>query len=188
MIALILLVTYFIIPSEAQMERTVVIEASAEKVFPHVSSLKKMQDWSPWVGIDPNAEYTFEGPDSGVGAKMSWSSEDPNVGNGKQEIVEVVEFSKVNTKMEFEGFGGETHSAILLEPEGEGTKVTWTYESTDQNGIARFFMLGVDGMLGPSYEEGLGKLKSLVESMPDEEPEMMEMPMEETDTTAVDTQ
>jgi hypothetical protein len=45
--------------------------------------------WSPWAALDPNAKYTIEGPEFGVGAKQSWIGDPKTVGSGSQEIVEV---------------------------------------------------------------------------------------------------
>ena len=171
------------------MERSIVINAPAEKVFTQVNSFKNFNEWSPWASIDPNTEYTYEGPETGVGARMTWVSDDPNVGTGSQEIMVSEAYSKITNKMVFDGFNSETSASYIFEPEGDGTKVTWTYDATGAAGIERFFMLGMDGMLGPFYEQGLNSLKTLVENMPDPEPEPeMEVPMDSTaveaDTTA----
>ena len=98
-IALGLLIAYFSISSTAHMERSIEIEASAEKVFIQLNSFKNFNEWSPWAELDPNTEYTYEGPEEGVGAIMYWKSDDPNVGNGMQEILESVPSSKITNKM-----------------------------------------------------------------------------------------
>ena len=181
---LILFVTYFVIPSDTHMERTTVIDASPEKIFAQINSFERFNEWSPWAKIDPDTEYSYSGPESGVGARMSWKSEDPNVGNGAQEIIESVPSSKLTNKMEFEGMTGEASATFMLEEEGGSTKVTWTYDAKDVSGVFRFFLMGIDGMLGPQYESGLADLKSMVENTPDPEPEM-EMEVEaEADSTS----
>ena len=39
----------FVLPREVTVERSTLVAASPEVVFPHVNSLKAMQGWSPWL-------------------------------------------------------------------------------------------------------------------------------------------
>ena len=94
---------------------------------------------------------------------MTWASDVPNVGNGTQEIVASTENARVDTALDF-GEQGLANATFLLEPSGEGTKVTWTLE-TDAgfNPMARYFGLLLDGFVGPDYEKGLANLKAVAE-------------------------
>jgi hypothetical protein len=67
----------YLLPPEALVQRQIVINAPPEKVFAIVGNLKRFNDWSPWAELDPNITYRFEGPESGVGQKMSWQSKIP---------------------------------------------------------------------------------------------------------------
>lgn len=80
---LIVVAGAYAIPSEVSLERSVVVDAPPAGVYPHVSSFQNFNAWSPWAKIDPNAKYEFTGPESGVGSTMSWTSDHPNVGNGR---------------------------------------------------------------------------------------------------------
>ena len=70
----------YLIPAETVVQRQAVINAPPEKVFAIVGDLRRFKEWSPWADLDPNLQYTFEGPETGVGQKMSWVSEKPDVG------------------------------------------------------------------------------------------------------------
>ena len=154
----------YFLPREVTVARSIEIEAGAEQVFPHVNSLKATQGWSPWLERDANVELTYSGPDEGVGAKLVWASEHPQVGNGSQEIVSSVAGEKVETALDF-GEMGTAKAAFILSGAGTGTEVTWTLVSDmGNNPIGRWMGLMMDTWVGADYEKGLSNLKTLVES------------------------
>jgi hypothetical protein len=140
-----------------------VINASPQQVYQEIISFRSFNKWSPWAKMDPNARYEFSGPESGVGAMMSWNGEE--TGTGSQKIIEVRENEQVKTEMYFGGFDKPSYAEFMLTPEGSGTKVTWSYDG-DMEGLYKFFGLMMDGMLGKQYEEGLASFKEMVESTP----------------------
>lgn len=160
---LVLLVAVaFVLPRTVHVERSVAIAAPPEAVFPLVNSFRRFNEWSPWAGLDPNTKYTFEGPDEGVNAKMSWSG-NSDVGTGVQTILESVPSSHVKTSLDF-GDQGAAIASFTLTPDGAGTKVTWSFDTDlGMNPIARWFGLFFDGMVGKDYESGLSRLKALAE-------------------------
>lgn len=168
----IILIAVMVLAPTSHLERDVVIERSAASIFEEVNVLKSTQNWSPWHKIDPNTQYTFEGPDEGVGAKMSWVSEDPNVGVGSQWILESEKNKFVKSQMQFEGIDGVFLAELILEPVEGGTHVTWTYDGDVSNtsfgnaSMGKLFWLMAESTLGPSYEEGLNSLKEVVEAKP----------------------
>jgi uncharacterized protein YndB with AHSA1/START domain len=181
-IVVVIGITGAMLSGEASMERSIVINAPAEKVFNEVNTFKNIFAWSPWTKIDPDMKTTFSGPETGVGAKYDWESDDPNVGNGSQELLESRANEYVKTQMKF-AIPGEFFAEFILTPEGEGTKVTWTYDGKTTSFMWKFLMLGIDGQLGPAYEQGLADLKTYIEGLPDPEPQIEE-PMA-MDSTAV---
>ena len=164
----LILVIGLLLPSEVSLERSTTINASPSSVYEEISSLKKSNNWSPWFQIDPEGtSYIFSGTDAGVGNKMEWTSEHPDVGTGSQEIMEVVQDKKVRTKLYFGGFDEPSYADFILEEGEGGTMVTWTFEGDmGSNPANKIFGLMMDTFLGPSYEEGLANLKSRVESKP----------------------
>ena len=155
------------LPSTTHLERSIIIKARPSIIFHEVNNPRNYKKWSPWANLDPKMTYTFSGPKEGVKAKMSWYSDHEDVGTGTQRIVESVKNELVVTKLEYGGFEGEFQASIMLEPQGDETKVTWTYEADmEDNVLARVFGLFMDDMLGPFYEEGLINLKRVVESKP----------------------
>jgi len=168
-VALVAIVGAFLSP-KSHMERSIVVNAQPATIFQQINSFKNFNKWSPWMEKDPNTKTTLEGPESGVGAKMSWVSEE--VGNGSQWIIESEQDKHLKTGMSFSDMEGTYTSDINLESAEGGTKVTWTYDGdVSGTGMATSIMgkiMGqfMDGMLGPDYEKGLTKLKTLAESQP----------------------
>ena len=159
----------FVLPDRAEIEREIVINAPQEEVFALISDFGEWEKWSPWANIDPDAEYSFSG--DGVGQKMEWKSDHPEVGNGSQEITAMDAPGLLVTHLDF-GEMGKADARFTLIPTTEGnTKVVWAFESNMREGLPAhkqpmstymgFFM---DGFLGPAYEEGLANLKRVAEA------------------------
>ncbi len=155
----------FLLPSETHVERSVVIKADPVKVFLLVNDYREFNKWSPWATLDPEGTtYEFSGPSAGVGAKMSWRSEHPNVGVGAQEIVASEPNAMVRSKLMFDGFDAPTYASFILEPAEGGTLVTWTFDSDMDSMLGRYFGLMMDDWVGADYERGLARLKELAET------------------------
>ncbi len=154
----------FVLPDQARVERGVLIQAPPADIYKLLNGFERMSEWSPWAALDPKMQVTRQGPAEGVGAKLMWFSEMPSVGSGRQEIIESVPDQRVRLRVEFTGFDGDNFSTFTLTPEGEGTRVSWLYETGFKgNLIGRYFGLMLDRMVGPDYEKGLLNLKLLVE-------------------------
>jgi effector-binding domain-containing protein/uncharacterized protein YndB with AHSA1/START domain len=157
------------LPTTAHVERSILAEAPPATVFTVLNGFRQFDRWSPWADIDPNATTTYEGPQAGVGAKMSWSG-NAEVGSGSQEVLESVPYERIRLRLTFGEFPGEFTSGYALAAEGGGTKVTWGFDADYGSSImGRYFGLMSDAMLGPDYEKGLGRLKQLAESLPKED-------------------
>lgn len=152
-------------PAHFRIARQIKIAAPPEKVFPHVSDFRKGDAWSPWAKLDPSMKQTYTGAESGVGAKHSWNGND-QVGAGSQEIVEAIPGERVRTKVTFERpMVAENEALFELQPDGEGTLVTWSM-SGNNNFVGKAFALVVDcdALVGKDFEKGLASLKTIVES------------------------
>lgn len=164
-----------LLPSKVHVERSIVINAPAAKIFNEINSLQKWGAWDPWHKKDPNMVNEYSGPESGVGNKNTWKSSHKEVGNGAQTIMESVPNEKVITELDF-GDQGKGAGSFLLSAEGEGTKVLWGMDADmGMNPIGKIFGLFMDGMVGKEFDEGLTNLKAHVESLPDEAPAATEV-------------
>lgn len=154
----------YVLPRHVEAERSIVIAAPPEKIFPLVNDLEAFNKWSPWSRIDPDMTVKITGPEAGVGQKMEWQSDHSSVGSGSQEITASEPDKRVETALDF-GDQGSATAAFDLVPEGDGTKVTWSFETDlGMNPIGRYFGLMIESWVGADYEKGLASLKNLAES------------------------
>ena len=123
--------------------------------------MKAFNEWNPWMKLDPQLQSTYSGVSGQIGDKHCWKSEKKDVGNGCQEITELIPNKKQSTKMFFEGQGDAT-SDVILTPEGNSTKVTWTMH-TEMNYPMNLMKIFMDSMMDKPYGEGLAKLKEISE-------------------------
>ena len=162
-LALVFIGGAYVLPDEAVVQRQITINAPPEKVWAIVGDMKRFNEYSPWAELDPNTKYTFEGPDRGVGQKMSWVSEDPNVGKGSQTVLDWVENQRLVNELDF-GDMGKSLASLELAPVNGGTGVTWGFKSKLNNPVERWFGLMFDKWIGADYEKGLVKLKAIAET------------------------
>lgn len=153
-----------LLPGEILATRSIEIDAPPEQVFPLVNDLEAFNRWSPWAAVDSETKYERTGPESGVGARMSWSSDDPEVGSGSQEIILSHPPEKVVLMLDFGSQGG-AQARFDLEPVAAGTKVTWSFGyEIGYDLLGRYMGLLMERLVGKKYEDGLGRLKRLVET------------------------
>jgi effector-binding domain-containing protein len=157
----------FVLPDKAHVERSAKIQAPPSQVFALVNGFRQFDRWSPWADKDPQAKVQISGAPLGVGAQYQWSSSNPMVGSGTQEIVASSPYSEVKTKLLFAGFDKPSYAKFELEPNGAVTRVTWSLDvPLGGNPINHYFGMLMDSRVGPDYERGLNKLRGVAESGP----------------------
>ena len=161
-IVVVLLATGFLLPSTYSAQRSVTINAPAEKVFPLVAKHKEWKRWSVWNQRDPNMEMTYSGPEMAAGSKWSWKSKPE--GNGGMEFSVVEPNKRVGYILTMEDMTPATGD-LKFTPDGAGTKVAWDMNgNAGMNPVFRWFGLFMDRLIGPDFEAGLKNLKKLAES------------------------
>lgn len=165
LLVFVVLVVGFTSPRMARMKRSIEIAAPPDKVWPELNNLRNFVDhWSPWTEKDPAAKHSYGDTVEGVGAAYSWQGDPKKVGTGSMKITESEAKRRVKTHLAFKG-RGEADAGWILEDLGGGrSRVTWDFEADNgDNPIARIFGRLMDKFLGPDYEKGLAKLKSVCE-------------------------
>ena len=140
--------------------RSIEIDAAPEVVFDEVNTLEKWNAWSPWIARDPSIQNSFSGPESGVGASVSWTSD--NSGNGTQTITKSERPSRIEMALDF-GEMGQPDADWTFEPSGDGTEVTWGLTGTAAGPLGGYFARMMDDWVGKDYEDGLRRLKEVAE-------------------------
>lgn len=162
-IIIIFTIVGLLLPSSYHVERKVVIDAPASRVFPHINNLKNWRAWMVWVQRDPNMEIGYSGPESGVGAVSEWTSE--SQGSGKMTITRSKEPELVAYELYFPEWDSTTTGDLTIVEDGETVEVTWAMDGENgMNPINRIMGAMMDRMVGPDFEQGLVNLKKVVES------------------------
>jgi len=145
--------------------RSTTIGAPPDRVYPHVADFHRWAQWSPWEDVDPALQRTYSGAESGTGAVYAWSG-NRRAGKGRMEVTEAESPSSVKIDLRFEKpWKARNDSWFLIEPDASGSRVTWTMTGrrtlmTKVMGVVR----SMDAFLGPDFEKGLARLKTVAEA------------------------
>lgn len=137
--------------------RSVVIDASPEKIFPFLNDFNHWPSWSPWLIMEPGVKVTV----SDDTKYYEW--EGNRVGSGNMTVLTEDEDKSINYDLTFlKPWKSTAKVGFVLSPEGNSTKVTWTMDSS-----LPFFMFwmkkSMEAYVGMDYVRGLVMLKDLVE-------------------------
>jgi hypothetical protein len=164
-VLLVLVVVIALRPADFRVSRSTTIAAPASAIFSRVNDLHQWEAWSPWTGIDPAMKVGYEGPATGVGSSYTWSGNN-EVGEGRSTVTESRLDEVVRFKLEMKRpFVGSNDVEFAFKPEGAQTVVTWSMAGKN-NFMSKAVGLFMDceKMCGDQFEQGLAKLKALVES------------------------
>lgn len=153
----------FLLPSTWRVERSVAVSAPPSAVFTVVNAPKTWPDWTAWNrDLDPQAAWSFEGPESGVGALMKWRG--PMAGVGELQIVESEALKRIAFTITMDEDAFKARGTFLFEAASGGTRVTWVDEGDlGMNPFVRYFGLRMDSAMGQELDKRLTNLKRYVE-------------------------
>ncbi len=150
-------------PSDFRLERSTTVRAAPERLFDLISDFHRWTAWSPFETIDADLKRTYGGAERGVGATYGWEGRKSGVGS--MAITEADAPSRVLIDLVFvKPFQAHNKAEFTLEPDGDATRVTWA-----MSGHSGFFakmidvFLPMEKMVGPQFEQGLAKLKTVAE-------------------------
>ncbi|QJR79492.1 SRPBCC family protein [Alteromonas pelagimontana] len=159
----IFLVIGLMLPTQYEVQRSIIIDAEPEAIYPNVVNLRAWPQWGVWFIRDPNMQITYSGPDRAIGMQSTWLSEVQ--GNGEVEIVQLEHNKRVVYQLRFVKKNIGSTGQVTLELKPEGTRVTWTDSGkVSDNPMDRYAALMMDDILGPDIEMGLENLKTVVEN------------------------
>ena len=162
----ILAVIGLMLPRHVRVARSVTIDRPASMVYATVNSFVLFPQWSPWQHLDPNMR-----PDDGrrtrrCGRQIRLEGQRQGGIRDARLITASTPNQAVDSDLDF-GDMGVAKSVMTLVPEGAMTRATWTVDvDMGANPIGHYIGLTMDSMLGKDFASGLGKLKTLVESLP----------------------
>ncbi|RYE76167.1 MAG: transcriptional regulator [Myxococcales bacterium] len=148
-------------PSFSQTHETT-IAAPPATVHALIADFHEWVKWSPWEGVDPELQRTYDG--SGVGATYHWSG-NKQAGEGEMRFTGITP-SRVAVDLKFlKPFKAENTVTFDLTPTGEGTHVAWTMAG--ERGLLFSIMgkLFFDKAIGKDFDKGLAQLKAAAEQV-----------------------
>ena len=151
-------------PAEFKLSRSTTIAAPPAEPFAQVNDFHHWGSWSPWAKLDPSMKTTFDGPPAGEGAVYSWSGNN-KVGEGRMTLITSKPAELIRITLEFfRPWKATNLTEFTFQPEGQGTRVTWTMTGTN-NFMAKAFhlIMNMEKLVGPDFEKGLAQLKAVVE-------------------------
>lgn len=151
-------------PDNFRTERSVLIAAPADRIFPLIDDFRAWPAWSPWEKKDPDMQRSLSGAETGVGAVYAWDG-DRNIGAGRMEILESLPCRRLAIRLDFfRPFTATNTAEFTMAPDGEGTRVTWAMFGPQRFvGKLMSVVIDCDRMVGKEFEAGLANLKAQVE-------------------------
>lgn len=147
----------FILPSEWSVERTALIAAPPEEIFPHLEAAGAWTAWTP----SPETGVELFGPATGEGSGRRW--DDPGYGQGEFVIRELVPPREIRYEVQVEGGAIRIDGHLRLEPLREGTYVVWQERGDfGWNPLLGFLTGRMDELQGDQLERSLRNLKRVV--------------------------
>lgn len=151
-------------PDTFVVQRSALINAPAEKIFPLINDYKNWGSWSPYEKVDPAMKRTFSGASNGKGSIYEWQG-NKNVGHGRMEITDTAPPSRVTIKLDFfSPFEAHNVAEFTMRPEGAATEVTWAMRGPLPY-MAKIMhtVFSMDKMVGGQFAEGLANMKAVAE-------------------------
>lgn len=162
-LVVIVLIIAALKPNTFRVERSTIIKAPAEKVFPFVNDFRQWRAWSPWENVDPDLNRSYGGAETGKGATYAW--EGRKAGTGRMEITEATPASRVLIRLDFlKPFEAHNTADFRFTPQAEGTRIDWAMYGPSPF-VAKLMgtVMSMDKMVGRDFEKGLAALKAAAE-------------------------
>jgi len=162
LLPIVLLLVSFFLPSKYRVERTEVIMAPAEAIYPWLAQLRKWPEWTVWnTNYDSTITHAFSGSPEGAGAEMSWTSKS---GKFSLKLSAADVKTGVNYDLNYEDGTFLCHGAVTMAAVEGGQRVTFSNEGKlGKHPVRRYFGLLIDKMLGGEVQKNLMGLKQKVE-------------------------
>jgi len=151
-------------PNSFRIQRSILIRASQEKVFPLINDLRSWDAWSADNGGGQTVQKVYSTPTSGTGATAEWHGSG-RAGAAKMLITESVVPSKVSVKVDWlKPFEAHNLNEFAIHAQGEETEVTWSIQASNlypMKLVGIFF--NIQSEFAKHMESGLKNLKSAAE-------------------------
>ena len=152
-------------PREITIERAIGIDQPADTIFPWIANLRTWPEWTVWnKQEDPSLAYSYSGPESGLGAAMTWTAK--KMGDGMLTINDAKPDRFIRYEMRMKDRPIVVRGNIELESVGGGATLVMWFDNVDlgANPLRRWLGLLLRPMLEKAYRRNLTGLKIAVET------------------------
>ena len=168
-LALFLLIG-LVLPSSRHIEEKVETNRKLTIVYDTLNSMRRFSDWNPLVLRDPRMAMKLSGPVSGVGARLDYESNKPQLGTGSWEIIANQPRASVTYAIDNPQHGHDKTSVFTLKPTGRSGRNVEIVQSYDVkygwNLMGRYAGLYVSRHVGDDMELGLQRLSNMLAQVP----------------------
>ena len=169
-VATLFLLVGLVLPDSRHLTEKIETNRKLTIVFDTLNSLRRFKDWNPLVLRDPRVQLSLSGPDSGVGARLDYVSNEEGLGKGSWEITESVPREKIAYKIENPERGTNKRTTFTLDPTGRNKRnveITQTYDvDYGWNLLGRYAGLYVSRHVGDDMKMGLARLANVLAAVP----------------------
>jgi uncharacterized protein YndB with AHSA1/START domain len=181
----LVLIVGVLLPAHGHIERHVEVSSPLRQIFDSVDTFRRFPEWSALRRFDPQTRMTLEGPESGQGARVKWSSTVQQVGDGSLEISSSEQDSKTTMTLDNAWSGENKAYTITLVPAQNGKTVTinWAYDvDYGWNLIWRYTGLYINGDPATQIQLNLSNIAAMLASFPNVD--YKDVKIDVTDVTA----
>ncbi len=158
---IVALVVGFFLSNEFAVSRSVVVNASPEKVYEFVGDLEQWPVWGPWKDADDALKVKLGEQTKGVGASQSWVGTD---GDGRLVFTKADPSTGITFDLLFNEDAFANTSSITYVEGTDGLVVTWEMAGTVPAPVVGGYLAWMmPDMISPMFDDGLAKLKTAVE-------------------------
>ncbi|MCJ0825143.1 SRPBCC family protein [Luteimonas sp. 50] len=169
-VAVLFLLVALVLPSSRHLTEKVETNRKMTIVYDTLNSLRRFRDWNPLVLRDPRMKLQLSGPDSGVGARLDYTSSNPQLGTGSWEITATEPNASVSYAIVNPQRGHDKRSVFTLKPTGRaGRNVEITQSYDVQYGwdlLGRYAGMYVSRHVGDDMQLGLERLSNMLAQVP----------------------
>ena len=193
-VAVLFLLVGVILPSSRSLTEKIETNRKLTIVYDTLNTPRRLKDWNPLSLRDPRMQWQASGPDSGVGARVDYTSTVAKLGKGSWEITESEPGKRVAYAITNPERGHNKTTAFTFKPTGRNNRnveITQSYKvDYGWNLMGRYAGLYVTRHVGDDIKLGLSKLTNMLAGVPNYDyaelgkddpakaPKLVELPVE----------
>lgn len=161
------LISALFIKKDFAVEKEVVVNKPKAPVFDYLKHVKNQANYNTWWLMDPGMKLDYKGEDGTEGFVAAWDSDKSGgPGKGEQTIKKIAEGERIDIELHFiKPLESYSPSYLVTDSIAPGqTRVKWgvSGKMAYPFNFMRVFM-SMDDMMGNALQEGLVKMKDIVE-------------------------